>query len=55
MAVEGVDGIAIGSRVGGLVYTAVVPAAPNQMWVAYHLVYLPAGAGAVDRGVDVMC
>jgi hypothetical protein len=37
-------------------YTLLLPpAAPNQMWVAYRLVYLPVGAGAVDRGVGVMC
>jgi hypothetical protein len=31
------------------------PAAPNQMWAAYRLVYLPVGAGAWDWGVGVMC
>jgi hypothetical protein len=37
-------------------YTLVLPpVVPNQMWVAYCLVYLPVGAGAVDRGVGVVC
>ncbi len=32
-----------------------LPAAPNQMWVAYRLVYLPTGAGTMDWEVGVMC
>ncbi len=32
-----------------------MPAAPNQMWVAYRLVYLPVGASAMDLGVGVVC
>jgi hypothetical protein len=31
------------------------PAAPNQMWAVYRLVYLPAGADTVDLGIGVMC